>query len=184
MADTPLTKAQNIAACADNTARGISEGDLRNVVESIVPAMGGLYISGSSATTVSDTTSYFKVAGTTTSRTLHNFTMDTDGRLTYSGTPDIHVDCTATISMTAAQNNENIHFRVGLNGDATTADAIASETERYVSTGADVGAASVHYDSQMSNGDYLELFVRNETSATNVTVTRLKLFVRGFMSVA
>lgn len=178
-----LTLAQNLAALADNTSKAISAEDIRNLASSIVPGHGTIYISSSSATTISDTTTYFKVAGTTTSRTLKNFSMPTDGRLTYTGTPDIHVHVTASLSFTTASNSQIIHVRIGKNGSATGADSVASEVQGKVGTGADVGDHAVHYDTMLSNGDYLEVFVRNESSASNLTMANMYFFALGMMSI-
>lgn len=181
MADTVRTKTDLIARFAANTTNNITSQEFRDLVSSIVPAHGTMYVSSSAATTVSVSSTYYKVAGTTTATNLHNFSMPANNRLQYDGTPDIHVHVAVTISCTTASNSQVTGWRVAKNGDATITDAVASTTRHKTGTGTDVVSTAVHFDSMMSNGDYLELWVTNETSATTVTADNAYFFVLGMM---
>ena len=128
-------------------------------------AYAHMYTSTPVATTISDTTNYVKLAGTTTLHDGLNFTMPSDGRLTYGGSGAGHFLVTVSISQTSASANQVFHYRVAING---TTDA-ASEMTRKQGTAADVGSLSFAQIESLSPNDYIEVYVRNETSATNVT---------------
>jgi len=181
MAEQARTQAELLALFADNEARNILEEYIRNLVLSVVPGVASCYISTAAATTIPGTTAYYKVnAAAWTSRKLHNWTA-ANGRLTYTGIPDVHIHVAGSISMTAAANNQILHFRVVKNDDYTDPDSVASDVDRKVGTGADVGSTAIHYDSMMSTGDYIEIWVRNETSASNMTMTKEYFFALAMM---
>ena len=82
----------------------------------------------------------------------------------------------ASVSFTVGANNKLISLRIVKNGTPAAADAVASTQDRKVGTGADVGSTAVHADMMLTNGDYIELWVTNETDTTSVTVEHLYLF--------
>lgn len=159
----------------DNTTGDISPADLQDLVESLHPSFGSLYFSTPSATTISVATTYYKAAGTTTSVNLHRFTMPSDNRLTYTGTPDIHVHIACSISITAGAASQEVAFRMAKNGTTLA----HSEISLVHGTGADVGSTALHSDVSLSTNDYLELWVTNSTSTASVTVQSGYLFAMG-----
>lgn len=154
---------------------------IRDVLLSVVPCHGRLHISTPAATTIGDTVNFFKVAGATTGGNLFNMDMPADNRLRYLGEPDIHVHVAVSLGLTTAASNVVVGARVGKNGDPTESNAVASNIEWKIGTGADVRSTSIHYDGMMSTNDYLEVFVKNSTSATNITVPHMYFFVLGMM---
>ena len=182
MADTARIKSALQALLADNTTGDISAQDVRDVVESIYPGHGAMYISSAAATTIGSASTYVKVAGTTTATNLSNFSMAADNRLTYTGTPDVHVHVAVSLSMTSGSSNQVVRFRVGKTGSTAGADAVASTIARKIGTGTDIGSTAVHFDGAMSTNDYLELFISNETGANNVTIDFMYFFIFGMMS--
>lgn len=181
MADTKRTSTDLITNLfQDGQAAGsITPGDLRDFIVSVQPPFGHAYISASAATTISVAGTYYKAAGTTTlSATVEEVSDGSvNNRLVYTGTPDRHFHIVATVSMTAASNNQIIGLKLAKNG--TVLDE--SVTRRAVSTGADVGSTAIHADAMMSTNDYIELFVTNETSTASVTVTNMYLFMMGML---
>lgn len=101
----------------------------------------------------------------------------TNGRLTYTGTPDRHMHVVSNFDMTCASNNQVLAFQWFKNGVA-----LPVPVERKVSTGTDIGAASLHADVHLATGDYLELKVANLTSNANVTMKNVCLFVMGMLA--
>jgi len=182
MADTARIKSDLAALFADNTTGDISAQDLRDFLESVYPGHASMYVSSSAATTIGSASTYVKVAGTTTSTNLSNFTMPANNRLTYTGTPDIHVHVVVSVSMTSGSSNQVVGFRVGKTGDATGTDAVASTVQRKIGTGTDIGSTAVNFDTAMSTNDYLELFISNETGANDVTCAFMYMFIFGMMS--
>lgn len=143
---------------------------------SLVAPMGSFYVSTPVETVIANQNEWTKVLGTTSAMAEMGFT-HSSGRLTYTGASTRHFHIASTISATAAGNNKLIAFAIGKNG---TVDA-GSRTPRFVSTGADVGSLAVHWDLLMSTNDYIEVFVRNETDAVNVTAEALYLFALGML---
>ena len=171
MADTQRDVATILSLLADNTSGAISPQDLRDAFVTWRMAHGQIYVAAAdaAAVTISDTTSYFEATTPvwTASSGLHWFDESAgNGRLTYTGAGDVVVHIACSVSFTTASSNQVIHARIGKNG--TTDEA--SEMQRKVGTGSDVGAAALHLVTTMSTGDYLSLFFKNATSASNLTV--------------
>jgi hypothetical protein len=165
MPDTDRTLAALQSLLADNVAGDISPQDVRDMLVSLSIKYGEMYISTPAATTISDTTNYFDVAGTYTAGALKQFDMNTNGQLRYIGTPTIEVLVFANLSLTVAGNNDIVHLEFRKNG----ADVSGSDAMRKVNTGADVGAMSIVGITGMATNDFLTIAVRNETATDNVT---------------
>lgn len=152
--------------------------DIQDIIASLTPNYGGLYISTPAATTISVAGTMVKAAGTTTATNLRNFTMPTDNRLTYTGVPDHHMHIALSFSMTMAGINDSISVGVAKNG---TVD-VASKLTRFVATGSDQGAAASHVDFMMSTDDYMEVFVTNEDATAAVTLQQMYIFAMSMMT--
>lgn len=181
MADTRRSLTALQALLADNNTGAISPQDVRDLLVSAAPPYGSIYLSSSSETSIGGIGTWTKAAGTTTSTNLKEFTMPASNRLTYTGTPDVHVHVAVSVSMTSASNNQTVGLRIGKNGSAAGTDAVASEVRRFVSTGADIGSTAIHFDTMMSTNDYLELFVANHTSTGNLTIGYMYFFALGML---
>jgi hypothetical protein len=176
MVDTQRSLSSLLSVLADNTTEQISPQDIRDVVETLRNGHGEIYVSSSAPTSIATSDSFVKASGTTTlSSNSHNWTMPTDNRLTYGGTADrvVHIAC--SLSMTAASNQKLIRVAIAKTGAVLT----GSEVQRFVSTGADVGSTALHAFTDVSAGDYIEVFVANGTSGGDLdcTVTHMNLFV-------
>jgi len=135
-------------------------------------ASGIMYVSTPVATNVTNPATWYKIAGTTTSKLLNRFTHAT-GRLTYSGPGTFCYLAVVAISMLSNTNNFRAYFRFAVNG-TTIAD---SEQQRKIGTGADLGNASMNTCLTLTNGDYVEVFV-NSPDATGIsTFTAEKMVV-------
>lgn len=136
---------------------------------SIAQIRGEIYITTPAATTPDDTASYKDVAGTfaLVAATADNWDMNTNGQLRYTGAADRILHITCAVSMISAANNQLLHFRLAKNGTSME----STEIQRKVGTGADVGAAALTGLIEVTNGDYITLEVRNETSTATVTTT-------------
>ena len=142
-----------------------------------IPSIASTGYSGNAtATVISVATTYYVVAGTLVeSYTSSDMTTDAAGKITYTGTVDKHFHIVSNFDMTSASSNQIISFQWFKNGST----AISPPVKRKIGTGSDIGAASLHADAMLSQNDYLELKVTNDTSATNVTVQNLYLFAWG-----
>ena len=172
MAQTQNTVSGVWTLLADNTTGAISPRDLRDALETWRPRHGQIYVAAADAgdITIDDSTNYFEATAMTwtLSSGAHEFDeSDGNGRLTYTGAQDIMCHIACTISMTTGgSNNQVLHFRLGKNG---TTDA-ASEVQRKVGTGTDVGSTAMHLIASLSTGDHISLFAKNATSTGNVTI--------------
>lgn len=177
MADTQRSKADIIALMADNTTGDISAQDQRDFVESSHLSFGGLYISSAAATTLTADT-WTKAAGTTTSTNLNRFTMPANNRLTYTGTPDVHCHIAMSFTVTSASNAQDFLFGVAKNDTIDTPSILG----RRIVSSSEMGAAAVHTDLTLSTGDYIEMFVQNDTGSNNATLDYGYLFAMGMFA--
>jgi len=179
MAQTQRSMSALFTLLADNTTRAISATDLRDAVESLRQREGESYISSAAATVVASTGVYVKAAGTSTLVAgAYEFDDDsgTDNRLMYTGAETVHCDVGAVISMTSVASNQVICFKIAKNGVVID----SSEVQRKVGTGSDVGALVCRASTDLDTGDYVELWVTNNTTSGNVTVELCNLHVTGF----
>lgn len=176
MADTPRTLAEIIALLADNTSGGISEQDIRDMVMSVVPSMGGIYVTAPIETEIANVNEWTKVEGVTALSAPHQRYVDMplDGRLRYTGGPDHHFHLVTSVSITAASNNQNVEIAI-----AKAGVILPGDMERKIANGADVGSTAIHSDVTLSTSEYVEVWVRNTTSAAHITFSRLYLYGMG-----
>ena len=124
------------------------------------------------ATTVAATSTYYKVAGTTTLEAISQKFSHSSNRLTYDGaiTRDFRVTVTATAT---SGNNNEIGMRIAKNGTTLTNSTGITTTS---GTGKAENAISQSVV-QLATNDYVEIFVSNETATNNITVTYLSVIV-------
>lgn len=153
---------------------------------SVKNPMGAIYITSASATTISDTTNYFAAAGTTSLNTsesvVHLFDQPSNGQLRYTGKVPIHAHIAVTASVTTASNSQVIHTRISHydNSAASATDLVHSEVQqKSQATGGDVLSTALHADVVMEENDYLYVSMRNETTASNATLTHCYMFALG-----
>jgi hypothetical protein len=77
--------------------------------------------------------------------------------------------------MSTAVAGQTIGLKLALNG--TPEDATIAR--RKTGSGGDIGAAAIHGDFEMGNGDYLEVWVTNEGATNAVTIEELYVFAVG-----
>jgi len=167
MTDTQRSLATLASLLADNSLGAISAQDLRDaVLATIQPGYAEMYISGSSATTLGDTSTWVQVGGTyTLTDSSSNWTMGVNGQLLYGGTEDREVQLWATASLTSAGTNDQLQFAFAKDGAVLTPSIV----QRYVTTGTDVGALAIIGHTDVSSGEYLSLVTRNISAAADTT---------------
>ncbi len=174
MADTIRTSTALFALLANNTDGDISAQDLRDMLQSLRDGHGEMYVSSAASMTPDDTATYKDLAGTFTLVSgAHNWDMNTNGQLRYTGTPDRHATIQVAISMTSGSNNQILHFRVAKNGTSLP----PTEIIRKVGTGAAIGAAALNGDSTFSTNDYFTVQVRNASSTGTVKADKMHIIV-------
>jgi hypothetical protein len=179
MADTQRTLAAILTLLADNTSGAISPQDLRDAVVSLRSGHGLLSVAAAAAAvvTIPDTTNYVEITNPVWTLGSNNYLFDEsngNGQMTYLGTESVEVDINATLSFTAPANNQVLHFRIGKNGSTIA----ASEVQQKVGTGSDVETVPITATVQLTTGDHLSLFVRNETAIQDITVQTATMHVK------
>lgn len=181
MADTRRTLAALNSIMADNTSGNISPQDIRDMMLSLAPVYGGVKMNANAtATTISasstPTVSNWDSNGVQTN--VREFSTTTGGRITYTGTPDVHVHCVVNASVFVTINASK-SLEIDLYKNGTTA---AGAPQILTTQGnSDHESVSIHGDAMLSNGDYLELFVANNTDSNNITVEEAYLFAMGML---
>lgn len=104
------------------------------------------------------------VAGTWAAERQELFTADTAGRITYIGTEDDVITINSTITITSASGiDQNIHCYVALNGAFIPNSGMPNK----VGT-TDPRNTSLLWQLTMSENDYLEIFIENNTDTINL----------------
>ncbi len=134
-------------------------------------SIGQYYISDNAvATTISNTADFFKGVAATTSGPYNQKFTDGNNRLTYNGLIQRTFLIEATVSVTGTSNNI-VKFRIAKNG--TTIQS--SQVSTTLPAGGRSENVSIQAMVEMGFGDYVEIFVRNETSSNNVILTDINL---------
>ena len=188
MPDTPRTKAELLALFEDNDVRAILAQMSRDFVSSIIPAMGAVYITIPLPTSFDNTDDFVRVrVGGVGTGTLSNFgfipgpTPEDPPDFAYIGDKRIKIIVFGTGSVFSASNNQLARFRLAKNGLWNADDAVATEIERKIGSGGDIGNAAQFYEGFMDPGDNVQMYIRNTTSLADITVTRAFFLQIGFM---
>ena len=132
------------------------------------------HMNGNATTTViSSTNTPVKVEGATTSSAITQKFTNTDNRATYTGALTRIFAVTATLSASSGNNNQ-VGSYISKNG--ITID----ESEVYITTNG-VGkfeGCAIHTLVELSTNDYIEIFIENNSSTTNISVTDLNIIIR------
>ena len=114
------------------------------------------------------------VAGTFVGERASQYTTTAAGRATYNGERDLvtPIDVTLTIDP-ASGTNKSIRAFIALNGTAITASGIAVN----ISNG-DPKIMTIPWQLNLSENDFVEVFIENETDSVNATVVDCTLRLR------
>lgn len=153
----------------DNEALFVNNVGITNSKEIAQYYMNG----NATATTIASTGVAYKVAGTTTNATLTSKFTHTNNRQTYIGSITRPFFISATLSVESGNNNQ-VGVYIAKNG------TILTDSEVYITTSAAGRAegATVQTLATLTDTDYIEIFVENDTSATDITVTDLNVIIQ------
>ena len=183
MVDTVRTTASLLSAVFQDgqAANAITANDVRDLIVSLRPSFGECSMQGNATETViASASSYVKIAGTTAlsgNELLFDNNSTNTGRLRYIGAPNRVVTFSASLSCTAASNNQVISFKAWLYDDSGTSGALLAPTlvTRKITASGELGAVSLQGSALMSNNDYIEIHGTNETSTANLTIADYNL---------
>ena len=118
------------------------------------------------ATVITTQNTPVKVAGTFVTDAAASFTTDATGRLTYTGSTTTVVQFVASVTLVPVGTNQLLTIQLAKNGTPIT----NAKMTRTVSSGAS-GNVSIVFNISMATSDYVELFVANNSSTNDITVT-------------
>lgn len=183
MVDTVRTTATLLSSLFQDgqAANEITANDMRDLIVSLRPSFGECSMQGNAtATTIAVAGTYYKIAGTTAlsgNELLFDNNSTNTGRLRYFGAPNRIVLFSASISLSAASNNQVLSLKGWHYDDSGASGSLvdASLVSRKVTASGELGAVVVQGSALMSVNDYIEIHVTNETSTANVTVEDFNL---------
>lgn len=132
------------------------------------------YMSGNATpTVVSSVSTLYKVLGTTISAPLTQKFINTNNRATYIGALANLFKITATISLLSGNTNQ-ISVYVAKNG-IVIPESEVSGTASGTGKSENIVVQSLV---ELEQNDYIEIFVENDTSVTDITVTELNVIIQ------
>ena len=157
-------------------ANAITANDIRDLIVSLQPSFGECSMQGNSTgTTISGAGTYVKIGGTTAlsgNELLFDNNSTNTGRLRYIGAPNKLVTFSASVSLSAASNNQIVSLKGWHYDTSGSSGSLIDESlvTRKISASGELGAVVVQGSAVLSLNDYLEIHVTNETSTAAVTV--------------
>jgi hypothetical protein len=119
----------------------------------------------STETVIASTATAVKVAGTFVVGDEAGYTGDTTGRITHDGDTARHI-INAIVSMTVTSGtNHTISMYIALNGTIVTTTKTTTTTSNGL-----YRSLATYANLELDDGDYIEVFVRNESTTDNIIV--------------
>lgn len=140
---------------------------------------GQMYMqSNATATTISDTTNFFKVAGTTTASSDNEKYTETDNRLTNNASIERKYLIQCTLSFNSGNNNV---CEFGFYDSKLAAVRTPSRTKSTANSAGRAESITFGCVVQHSDGDYIEIHAKNTTGANDITVTDMNVVITEFI---
>jgi hypothetical protein len=148
--------------------------ELSLIVSNIIAnnvSYGEMYmLANATATVISNTTSFFRMSGTTNAGNLKNFTAPATNRITYTGATNITASTNVNMSVTSASNNQVIRITIFKTGTQIA----ATEFEMKLTPSNNTQPISLAFITSLAQNDYLEVYLKNTTGANNITINSLQ----------
>jgi hypothetical protein len=129
---------------------------------------------GNSITNIVSSGTWYKL---NTNSTISLFSrgdlVHTNNKVTYNGTTPKVFQIEGIVSISAG-NNDEIHASFFKNNSLYP----CSEQSTVTSSGGKSGAIPFHCVVELQNGDYLEVFVKNQLATTNITLNNVNVIVK------
>lgn len=140
---------------------------------------GQMYMQGNAtATTITDTTSFFKVSGTTTSSADNEKYTHSDNRLTNEATIERKYLIQCTLSFDSGNNNV---CEFGFYDSKLGAVRTPSRTKSTANSAGRAESVTFICVVQHSENDYIEIHAKNTTGSNNITVTDMNVVITEFI---
>lgn len=154
----------------DNKSLWVNTTGTNNSASTALLTMQG----NATATTVSTSGVAYKVSGVTTldGSVTQKFTMPVDNRIEYQGAIQRQFRCTAIVTLTSG-NNVQVGVYLAKNG------ALITTSETYTTTDGNGRRENVAIQtvSALVAGDYIEVFVENDTNTSDIIVADLSVII-------
>lgn len=137
-------------------------------------AGGNMYVSTPVATTFATINTPVKILGTTISAGLFRVTNPVNNRLTYSGSKTRAFFVSGAMSITQSSNNRFFSFYIAKNGVIIP----ESRMDIKVVNSTDQVSLPISCRVSLAPGDYIEVWVANQTTTTDITVQTLNLSIQ------
>lgn len=139
------------------------------------PVVGQMYMhNNATATTIANTTTFVKVAGTTTAGSLNNQYTHTSGRLTNAATYRRKFKVSVTGTLIGKQGD---YIEIGVYDSTLGTVQTESQMQIHVHQGIDPILFCTDTIVNHGIGDYVEVHVRDITTVHNITVKHLNVVV-------
>jgi len=187
MVDTVRSLAAVVALLADNTVGDISPQDVRDMLVSLAMQHGQVSVVGNAVvTTIPDTTAFHEVDMTGAALSEQSqviagsddFDMPVAGRLRYIGLQTRMFHVMATFSFITDSNLQEIHFQLANSGVVS----VQAEVRRKTGTGTDVGSTAIHWITPLALNEYISLFAKNVSTASDLTIVSANIQAIGMIS--
>lgn len=170
---TQRSKSELDVLFANNTTGAITPAMLRDFVDSARPSTAALTLA-SATTAIATPATFVKASNLSTATGLVRFTA-TDNRATYAGDAVVAMQLRAALTFTALAGSV-IAFAFAING------AVLEASEcRAASTGSAQAIALVGL-ATLTPGDYVEIWVANDTNGDDVTLSSGSVVLAGHLT--
>ena len=140
---------------------------------------GQMYMQdNATATTISDTTNFFKVAGVTTASADNEKYTETDNRLTNGASIERKYLIQCSLSFESGNNNI---CEFGFYDSKLSAVRTPSRTKSTSNSSGRAESITFCCVVQHSDGDYIEIHAKNTTGANDITVTDMNVVITEFV---
>lgn len=146
---------------------------------------GGYSFTSAAATVIGSAKQEYKAGGgTTITNVSTEFTMPADNRLLYSDSVarHFHIVAQATVTLAAGTNQDLGIYVYHYEASAAAGTVLAASEARTTVASTNKEQITTHADVMMKNGDYLELWLSNDTGTNNVTVSPGYVFAVGMLT--
>lgn len=170
---TTVDKDNDYLLVYDASANDLKKTTIRNLL-SEAGEYGEMYLSdNTTATSISATNTPVKVAGSTSAGLLSSSFSHSSGRLTYTGANSGKFLVTVAMSLELVGSNDKVKAYVAKNGTIQS----KSEINQNLDATGDVAVLPINAIVELTDTDYIEVFIANETTTDNITVSYMNVSV-------
>lgn len=152
--------------------QGISHVLAFTTRENTLPAFINYFdFSSSSVTTISQSATWYKLNTSTTQGFKRNGLLHENNKITNTS-EDLIIFMQAIVSLSSGNNND-VHLAFFKNGVIVP----CSEQEVTTSSGGKAQVIPIQCTTELKTGDYIEVYVKNQTAATNVAIDNFNCLI-------